>query len=580
MMQPRRRSERRRDAAEAAAGLAGGDAAAAGAWARAERGRRSERKAAAAQPKARGGSAAGEWWRDAVLYHLYVRSFADSDGDGVGDLPGVASRLSHLRWLGVDAVWLSPTTVSPDADYGYDVSDYRHVQAVLGGDGALRDLIRAAHATGIRVLLDLVPNHTSIEHPWFLEARRDPRSPRRSWYVWAGAREDGGPPNNWMSDFRAGGAVRSAWSRDPRSGQWYLSSFLPEQVDLNWRNPEVRAEFLDLLDAWFRSGVDGVRIDVAHKLAVDEGLRDNPALGPGDDGVSRARGQRQEMNAERPELHDILRSWRRLADAFNPPRLLLGETYVGEADRLTPFLGGDELHLALNVPFLVCPFTAPALRSTLAATFAALPERACPLWCASSHDAGRFPTRWCGGDERLVRCALLLLLTLPGTPLLYYGDEIGMPEVEVPDDWRRDRGARRDPSRTPMQWAGVPGGGFTRPGVEPWLPLGDCAARSVAGQMAEAESTLQLCRRLIAARRRRPSLRRDRPAWLAAPPGVLAWRSGEAHAVALNLSGEPRSLGGLRGRVAVATEPDVPEPSLGSLSLPARSGALLDLTDE
>jgi alpha-glucosidase len=528
-------------------------------------------------PDAAGGGA--QWWRDGVLYHIYVRSFADSDGDGVGDLPGVASRLEHLHWLGVDGLWLSPTTVSPDADFGYDVSDYRHVQPGLGGDTALGQVIGAAHALGMRVILDLVPNHTSIQHPWFREARRDRRSPRRSWYVWTEAGQSGGPPNNWVSDFRADGAVRSAWARDAESGQWYLSSFLPEQVDLNWRNPSVRAEFLDLLDGWFRRGADGVRVDVAHKLVVDQGLRDNPPLADDDDAVSRARGQRQVRNAEQPELHDILRSWRRLADSFDPPRLLLGETYVGEVGRLRPFLAEDELHLALNIPFLASPFTAPGLRRAVTATLAALPELACPLWCASSHDDGRFPTRWCGGDAQLARCALLILLTLPGTPLLYYGDEIGMTEVEVPVGRRRDRAGWRDPGRTPMQWADAPGGGFTRPGVEPWLPLGDCAALSVTAQRADPGSTLQLCRRLLAARRRRPSLRRQRPRWQTTPPGVLAWRSGDRHAVAVNLSDAARSLDGPGGRVAVATDPGLEGAVLHSLHLPAGSGVLLDLTE-
>jgi alpha-glucosidase len=521
-----------------------------------------------------------EWWRDAVLYHIYVRSFADSDGDGIGDLRGIASRLEHLRWLGVDALWLSPTTVSPDADFGYDVADYRHMQPALGGDAALDELIAAAHAKGLRVLLDLVANHTSIEHPWFREARRDRGASRRSWYVWADAGVDGGPPNNWVSEFRSGDSLRSAWSRDAASGQWYLSSFLPEQVDLNWRSPAVRAEFVDLLASWFRRGVDGVRIDAAHKLAVDERLRDNPPLAGGDDWVSRARGQRQLMNAEQPDVHAVLRSWRRLADTFAPPRLLFGETYVGEVARLTPFFGhGDELHLALNVPFLLAPFTAAGLRAVVEATLAALPEPACPLWCASSHDNGRFPTRWCAGDARRVRCALLVLLSLPGTPLLYYGDEIGMTDVRIPARRRRDRAGWRDPARTPMQWADAPGGGFTPPGVEPWLPLGATVSCSVEGQRLDPGSTLQLCRRLIAARRGRRWLRRGRLAWLPAPPGVLAWSCGSRHAVAVNLSPSPRSLPALGGRVAVATDPRAEGPVRGTLRLPAWSGALLDLPE-
>ncbi len=518
------------------------------------------------------------WWRDAVLYHVYVRSFADADGDGVGDLPGVRARLDHLGALGVDAIWLSPTSVSPDADHGYDVSDYRHVQPALGGDAALDQLIAAAHARGLRVLLDLVPNHTSVEHPWFVDARGGRGSRHRDWYVWAHGR-DGGPPNNWISDFRERGSPRSAWTLDPRSGEWCLTSFLPLQVDLNWRSPAVRDEFLDILAAWFRRGADGVRIDVAHKLVVDAGLRDNPPLAPGDDPVSRARGQRQVMNAERPELHDILRSWRRLADSLTPPRLLLGETYVGDVARLAPFHGADdELHLALNVPFLHSELTAPALRRVVDATLAALPAGAWPLWCASSHDDGRFPSRWCGGDERLVRCALLILLTLRGTPLLYYGDEIGMTDVEVAAGRRRDRVGGRDGCRTPMQWEPAPGGGFTRPGVEPWLPLGDCVRTNVRDQGRDPRSILTLCRDLIAERRRSEGLRRGGMAWLPSPEGVLAWRRGERHAVAVNLSAGAADVAGVRGRVRVGTDRGRDGEEVGgTLRLPGQSGVLIEL---
>ena len=521
---------------------------------------------------------APDWWRDAVLYHVYVRSFADSDGDGVGDLPGLTGRLDHLSWLGVNAIWLSPTSVSPDADFGYDVSDYRRVQPSLGGDVALDALIATAHERGIRVLLDLVPNHTSVEHSWFVEARAGRGAPRRDWYVWADGR-GAAPPNNWLSDFRERGLPRSAWTFDPPSGQWYLSSFLPEQVDLNWRNPAVRDEFFDILASWFARGADGVRVDVAHKLVVDDRLRDNPSLHPDDDPVSRQRGQRQLMNAERPELHDILRSWRRLAGSLDPPRLLLGETYVGAVERLAPFYGaGDELQLALNIPFLRTPLTAAAMRTTVDATLAALPPRAWPLWCGSSHDDGHLASRWCGGDQALARCALLLLLTLRGTPLLYYGDEIGMTDVEVPANRRRDRGGRRDPARTPMQWSAQPGGGFTRPGVTPWLPLGDCTRNSVAGQRADPHSTLCLCHDLLAARADRDELRRGEMTWLASPEGVLAWRRGTAHAIAVNLTDGLVEVSGISGRVVVATDGGRAGESLpGRTLLAPRSGLLADL---
>jgi alpha-glucosidase len=486
----------------------------------------------------------------------------------------VTARLDHLSWLGVGAIWLSPTSVSPDADLGYDVSDYRHVQPAFGGDAALAGLIAAAHRRGLRVLLDLVPNHTSVEHPWFVESRGSRRSPRRDWYVWADGR-DGGPPNNWISDF-GGTNHRSAWTHDQASGQWYLTSFLPQQVDLNWSCAAVRAEFLDILGDWFGRGVDGVRIDVAHKLAVDPELRDNPPLRDDDDPVSRMRGQRQVFNAERPEVHDILRSWRGLADARG--RLLLGETFVADPERMARFYGdGDELHLALNIPFMLAALNAPAMRAVVAATLRALPAGAQPLWCGSSHDLPRLATRWAGGDDHLTRCALTLLLTLPGTPILYNGDEIGMVNVPVPPDRQRDAAAGRDPERTPMQWSAEPGGGFTRPGVEPWLPLGDCARRNVADQRQDPGSTLHLTRELIARRRAHPDLRRGPLEWLPAPPGVLAYRRGASLVVALNLGDAPARLGLPRARVLLATDGAAGGVVAGELELGPRRGVLAEL---
>jgi alpha-glucosidase len=499
--------------------------------------------------------AADRWWQGATLYHVYVRSFADTDGDGYGDLRGVTERLDHLAWLGVDGIWLSPTMPSPDQDWGYDVADYTAVHPELGTLGDLDELIAKADGLGIRVMLDLVPNHTSSAHPWFAEARASRDSPRRHWYVWADPAPGGGPPNNWLDPTGA-----PAWTLDGHTGQYYLHNYLPGQPDLNWWEPAVHEEFRRILRFWFGRGVAGVRIDVAHGLYKDAELRDNPPLGDGSPQDGR-HGLRSAFSANQPEVHDVYRDWRRLADGYRPPRLLLGETWVGDLARLAGYYGhDDELQLALNIPFLFAGFTAPALSGVVAETMARLPPRACPVWAASNHDAGRFPSRWCEGDEDRARLALLVLATLPGTLVLYYGDEIAMTDTAVPPELRRDpmsldrpAGGCRDRGRTPMPWDASPGAGFTAGPGRPWLPLGEHAARNVASQRADAGSVLWLCRRLL-------GLRRE---WLGgtgagdyrqlpAPPGVWRYRTGPL-VVAANFSDGPASLPGPAGEVLLTT---------------------------
>ena len=484
------------------------------------------------------------WWRGAVIYQIYPRSFADADGDGHGDLAGVIDHLDHLAWLGIDAIWLDPISPSPDADWGYDVADYTGVHPDLGDLATLDRLIAAARDRGIRVILDLVPNHTSDRHPWFVDARTDRGARHRDRYVWADPAPDGGPPNNWRSIF--GGP---AWTFDDRTGQYYLHNFLAAQPDLNWWSDEVRESFDDILRFWLDRGVAGFRIDVAHGIVKDRDLRDDPQTADEDHEHFRAFGLRQIHSMYRPEVHDVFRRWRAIADAYDPPALLLGETWVFDLAALMRFHGdGDELDLLLNVPFLFAPF-GPALRDVVAATEAVLPDRAWPSWTASNHDAGRFPTRWAGGDERTVRAALVVLLGLRGTPVLYYGDEIGMRETEVPRDRLRDPvGIRgwpeepgRDRGRTPMPWADGPGAGFTRPGVEPWLPVGD-PTRTVAAQRDDPGSTLHLSRDLIRLRHERPDLRTGSTATIDAPGDIWAWRRGERTVVAVNLSDERGSL--------------------------------------
>jgi alpha-glucosidase len=495
--------------------------------------------------------AEGAWWRSGVLYQIYPRSFADSNGDGHGDLQGLIDHLDHLAWLGVDGLWLNPINPSPNADWGYDVSDYTSVDPVFGDLDTLDRLVAEAGDRGIRVILDVVPNHTSDRHPWFVDARSDRVAPHRNWYVWSDRGPDGSPPNNWLSVF--GGP---AWTWDDRTGQYYLHNFLPQQPDLNWWNEEVREAFDEILRFWFNRGVAGVRIDVANGLVKDRSLRDNPPVTNEDLPRVRSLGLRPVYNMNRPEVHDVLRRWRTITDSYEPPRVLLGETWVLDMESLVRFYGSgtDELHLALNFPFIFSDFGTET-RGIVETTQAMIPTSAWPLWAASNHDVGRFPTRWCRGDERRIRAALLVLLTLRGTPLLYFGDEIGMPEVEVPPGRILDR-IGRDVGRTPMPWSSEPAGGFTRPGVEPWLPMGAPASCNVAGQREDPGSVLHLCRDLIALRRARPDLGRGAYIAIDAPDGVWAWRRADHTIVAVSCSDVAEEVDLGAGDVLLGTRPE------------------------
>ena len=522
------------------------------------------------------------WWREGVIYQVYPRSFRDSNGDGVGDLAGITERLDYFAWLGVDAIWITPITVSPDADWGYDVADYTAVQPVLGDVDDFDRLVAQAADLGIRIVLDLVPNHTSDQHPWFLEARSSPQSSRRDCYVWADPKPDGSPPNNWRSSF--GGP---AWTLDPASGQYFLHNFLSTQPDLNWWNDDVRAEFDRILRFWFDRGVAGFRIDVCQSIVKDRELRDNPPAEPGDHPYVVNFGQRKLYNAERPEAHDVFRRWRALAEEYEPARLLLGETYVLDVERLAPFYGDDdELQLAFNFVFLHSPFTAEGLRSIVDATERVLPDHAWPVWAVSTHDLPRYVDRWCGGSVERARAALLVLLTLRGTPVLYYGDELGMRDVPVPPERRRDpvgtgaydAGPGRDPCRTPMPWSPEPGGGFTTPDAEPWLPLSTQPGVTVDEQRDDPASMLVLCRDLIALRRSEPDLSGGRYQALPAPAGLWAFTRGERFVVALNLSDAAGGVDiGSSRRIRISTRRERDSESVnGVLALGPWEGAVVE----
>jgi alpha-glucosidase len=510
-----------------------------------------------------GAEVPASWWRDGVLYQIYPRSFADSDGDGIGDLAGIRERLDHLQWLGVSGIWLNPTMPSPNDDWGYDVADYFDVHPDLGTLEDLDALIAAARERGIRVLLDLVPNHTSDRHPWFVDAVTGRDARHRDFYVWAPPAADGGPPNNWVSNF--GG---SAWTLHEPTGEYYLAQFLPTQADLNWWNADVRERFDDILRFWFDRGVAGFRIDVCHSIVKDRELRDDPPVTSADHRALRSRKVKPVYSANRPELHDVLRRWRSLADETQTPDgdtpILVGETYVLALDELLPYYGTgrDELHLAFNFLFVHADLDAAQMREIVEGVEAGLPPDAWPVYTGSNHDAGRLATRWAHDDERRARVALLILLTLRGTPFLYYGDEIALPNVPQDPQTALDPVARRtgdesdnrDVCRTPMQWTAQPGGGFTTAGATPWLPFGDLAAHNVAAQRDDPASTLHLVRDLIALRRAEHDLTAGSYETRDAPDGAWAYRRGERYAVAVNLSGAEVTVRGLEGRVAIATD--------------------------
>jgi alpha-glucosidase len=480
------------------------------------------------------------WWQRALIYQVYPRSYADSNGDGIGDLQGLISRLDHLEWLGVDAVWLSPTFPSPNADWGYDVADYLGVHPDLGTLADLERLIVEAGRRHIRVLLDLVPNHTSDQHPWF----DDPA--RRDWYVWRDPKPDGSPPSNWRGPFGL-----PAWTFVPEQGRYYLHNFLPQQPDLDWWNEEVRAAFDEILRYWFDRGVAGFRIDVPHALVMDPELRDNPPARPHEAPVWARVGQWPKYTFGLPEGVDVHRRWRRIAGEYDPERLLLGETYVLELDLLMQYVVPDGLQLCMNLPFLHAPFRAEQLARVVAETERRLPASATPVWHASSHDDPRFATRWCDGDEELAKCALVGLLSLRGAAILYQGDEIGMETVDVPPERRRDP-VGRDGCRTPMVWRDEDGAGFTSPGVDPWLPIGS-RDRNVADQRGDPGSILTLTRDLVALRRHR-GLLCGAYEQLDGPAEVWAFRRGGGALVAVNLGENPARLDDVEGAIVLCTD--------------------------
>ena len=462
------------------------------------------------------------WWQSGVVYQVYPRSFQDSDGDGVGDLPGVLSRLDHLVWLGVDAVWLSPIFPSPMADFGYDVMDYTDVAPVFGSLDDLDRLVAAAHDRGLRVLLDFVPNHTSDQHPWFVASRSSRDDPKRDWYLWADPKVDGSPPNGWQSMF--GGP---AWTLDERTGQYYYHAFLAEQPDLDWRNPEVVEAMLGVLRFWLDRGIDGFRIDVLWLLLKDTAWA--TAEDPGSPWANRA---------DVAGMDELVARLRATTDAYPGDRVLIGEIYL-PLQRLVAYYGTPQLpgvHLPFNFQLITRDWEAVGLAATVAEYESVLPAHGWPNWVLGNHDQRRIATRVGPAQARV---AAMLLLTLRGTPTIYYGDEIGMLDVEVPPERRVDPAEpSRDPTRVPMRWDPSPAGGFST--GEAWLPVSPPGSSSVATQRDDPTSMLALHRRLLALRRAEPALAVGSWRALDGPEGTIVYEraaAGRRLVVALGLDG-------------------------------------------
>lgn len=472
-----------------------------------------------------------EWWRGGVIYQVYPRSFCDSDNDGVGDLPGVLSRLDYLAQLGVDGVWLSPFFQSPMRDFGYDISDYCKVDPIFGTLEDFDRLLEGAHARGLKLVIDQVYSHTSDQHEWFKQSRQSRDNPKSDWYVWADAKADGGPPNNWISLF--GG---QAWSWDSRRRQYYMHNFLSEQPDLNFHNPEVRAEILDVARFWLERGVDGFRLDVANFYYCDPQLRDNPPKSP-EGGFARPYWhQRHLHDRSQPENLDFMRDLRSVVDSYGELMTVAeigSDSYI---DRSIEYTQPGRLHTAYNFLLLENgPLTAGLIRNALESWTS---ETAWPSWSFSNHDVVRARTRW-GGDaagDDFANLLMGILMCLRGTIFIYQGDELGLPQAEVPFEKLKDpEGIRfwpdslgRDGGRTPIPWSkGQPNAGFSN--AEPWLPVDPAhQAYAVDAQQADPASTLALTRKFIAFRKQHPALRLGSSRFLDAPEPILAFERGAA----------------------------------------------------
>jgi alpha-glucosidase len=478
------------------------------------------------------------WWRDGVIYQIYPRSFADSNNDGLGDLPGITAKLDYLAHLGVDAIWLSPFYPTPDVDFGYDISDHCDVDPRFGTLSDFDDLVREAHRRNIRVVLDLVLNHTSDQHPWFAESCASRDNPKRDWYMWQPPAANGSVPNNWQSAFGGKG-----WEYDQQTGEYYFHMFVKEQPDVNWRNPQVRQAQLDVVRFWLGRGADGFRLDVFNAYFKDEKLRDNPPKF----GLRAFDRQKHIHDIDQPEMMSLLAELREILDA-SPEKYAVGETFLASPETAAGYCGPDKLHAAFNFDFTLRPYNPAAFREAIQKWDGFAGRQVWPNYVLSNHDQPRAATRYCRGeDDSRAIVVMALLLTLRGTPFLYYGEELGMRDIslarhEILDPpgkryWPFYKG--RDGCRAPMQWDASPNAGFS--GATPWLKVHpDYTRRNAAAQQVDPDSLFNITRQLIALRRAYPALRRGRLDFLETPGGLLAYTRTDGReklAVILNFAG-------------------------------------------
>jgi len=504
------------------------------------------------------------WWKTAVIYQIYPRSFSDANRDGIGDLQGIIGKLDYLQWLGIRAIWISPIYPSPMADFGYDVSDYTGINPIFGTMADFDRLLNEAHARDLNVLLDFVPNHTSDRHPWFIESKRSKASPKRDWYIWHDGKPDGSAPNNWKSVF--GG---DAWEWDADTEQYYYHGFLKEQPDLNWRNSAVQEAMYNAMRFWLDKGVDGFRVDVMWHMIKDAQLRDNP---PNPDYVESQPTYNQLLpvySTDQPEVHAIVAEMRKVVDAYGD-RVIIGEIYL-PIQQLMAYYGpqNDGAHIPFNFLLLNLPWHAPEISAAIDQYEGALPAEGWPNWVLGNHDRPRLTSRI---GEHQARVAAVLLLTLRGTPTLYYGDEIGMHDVPIPAEEIRDpqglnmpdKDLSRDPCRTPMQWSDRPYAGFSE--VAPWLRVDKKYARvNVEAQRNNYFSMLSLYRKLIQLRNGEPALNQGTYTPISSTDQLIAYRRdsphGDSFLIILNLTSRPCRYRQtdllLKGQVVVATAPEL-----------------------
>jgi alpha-glucosidase len=536
------------------------------------------------------------WWQRGIIYQVYPRSFKDSNGNGVGDIRGIIAQLEYLSWLGVNTIWISPVYPSPMADFGYDIANFTDIDPLFGNLASFDELVKQSHKHDIKVIIDFVPNHTSDQHPWFIESRSSRTNPNRDWYVWADPKPDGSPPNNWFSMF--GG---SAWELDAPTGQYYLHSFLKQQPDLNWRNPAVKAAMFDVVRFWLERGVDGFRIDVANFIMKDPQLRDNPLNASHTWTYHKSLGDYDSQihlyDKGDSDIHAIFRELRRLLDRYSTqsPRIAIGEVHVVNWKEWATYYGRnlDELHMPFNFGLLYVPWKGQSIRQVVDEIEASLQANAWPCYVLGNHDESRIASRVGPAQARV---AMMLLLTLRGTPTMYYGDEIGMHDVEIPPELVQDRweknmpvlGLGRDPSRTPMQWDSSPNAGYCSPSAHPWLPIAnDYEHINVAIEREDPMSMLSLTRALIRLRNAIPALQSGTYHPIENISGdcfaYLRQFDQQRYAVFLNFSGTEYTLAlssAQKGHIVISTHLDREGAvDVTSLSLRANEGCIIQLDE-